>query len=144
MKRRSERLHQVHRLSELEEQEHSREMGRLERRLQDEIRRLEELQTYRNDYRCRNSARFDSAQWKEYQNFLQRLDEAVRLQARLVQERRQQCDECRVGWLARRRKRQSLERVVHRLQSEERAERERALQGVDDETAQNVSSPLVR
>lgn len=144
MKRRSERLHQVHRLSELEEQEHSRQMGRLERRLQEDILRLQELETYRDDYRSRNSGRFDSAQWKEYQNFLQRLDEAVRLQGRLVQERRQQREACRQGWLARRRKRQSLERVVHRLQSEERAERERALQGIDDETAQNVSSPLIR
>lgn len=134
-------MHKVWLLSELEENEESRAMARAQRRLDEEIERLDELETYRGSYRSQASPAAGSMQWTDYRNFLGRLDQAVAMQSNIVQEARQTRDVQRARWLERRRKKESLERVVERFRDEESAERERRLQATDDETARNLAEP---
>lgn len=139
MKKRSERMQKVYLLSETEEQEECRAMGQVQQRLERDIERLEELKAYRESYgnRRKLERQFSSVQWKDYQSFLQRLDQAVAAQTQVVMDSRQNRDAHRRCWMAKRRKAEALERVVERYRSEETAARERNLQKASDDLARN-------
>lgn len=139
MKKRSERMQKVYVLSETEEQEECRAMGKVQRHLDRDIEQLEELKAYRESYgsRPKLERQFSSLQWKDYQNFLQRLDQAIAAQTQVVMNGRQNRDAHRRRWMAKRRKAESLERVVERYRNEETTERERNLQKATDDLARN-------
>ena len=97
---RAERLQRVHRLSETEEQAECRKLGAAQRRLDEEIARLEQLKAYRQSYGDPRPREIGSVQWQDYQHFLARLDEAIAVQARTVQDGRSRRDLHRRRWLA--------------------------------------------
>ena len=138
MKRRTARMHKVFLLAETEEQQQCRAMGSSQRSLDDEINRLAELKAYRQSYgvRCREGA-YNSMQWKDYQSFLQRLDEAVAIQTQVVMDGRQKRDAHRSRWMTKRRKAESLERVVDRFRQQDMRSEERGEQKTSDELAGN-------
>jgi flagellar FliJ protein len=132
-------MRKVSRLTESEEAAECRAMGQAQQHLEKEVARLEELKAYRESYRAERQAprRIGSLQWQDYQSFLQRLDQAIALQTRAVMDGKQARDLHRRRWLAKRRKLESLERIVLKFCDEETAERERVLQKATDEQAQN-------
>ncbi len=132
---RAERLQRVFRLSETEEQAECRNLGAAQRRLDEETAKLEELKAYRRSYgdpRNRPPT-IGSLQWQDYQRFLDRLDEAIAVQARVVQDGCSRRNLHRRRWLAKRRQAESLERVVTRVRDEEAAAQERELQKLSDD-----------
>ncbi len=132
---RTERLQRVFRLSEAEELAACRNVARAQERLDEELARLEELKAYRlgyGDARTRPQA-IGSLQWQDYQRFLERLDEAIAVQSRVVQDGRSRRDLYRRRWLAKRRQADSLERVMTRIRDEETAAHERELQKISDD-----------
>lgn len=137
MIKRSERLHKVFLLAETEEHEQCRLMGKIQRRLDENVARLDELKTYRESYgsQLKEVRQFNSVQLKDFQNFLERLDHAIAIQARTILDTRQDLDVQRRRWMAKRRKLESFERVVDRFRSEESAVRERNLQNAADDRA---------
>ncbi|HLT90956.1 MAG TPA: flagellar export protein FliJ [Woeseiaceae bacterium] len=132
---RSARLRRVLRLRETEEKAQCRRMGEAQRRLDDAAARLEELREWRRRYaEGRDLPRqVPSSHLQDYQRFLERLDEAIRAQARLVEDGRRQRDSQRQRWLATRRRSESLERVVAGYADAESRERERAAQQAADD-----------
>lgn len=141
MKKRSDRMHKVCRLTEFEEMAECRAMGRAQQRLDQDIERLEELKAYRESY-CKERQQprqVSSMQWQDYQNFLSRLDRAVALQTQVVMDGKRNRDAHRRRWMAKRRKLESIERVVVKFRDEETAERERDLQKAMDDMARNDS-----
>lgn len=134
MKRRTERMHKVFLLAESDAKQQCRAMGQSQRSLDDEVRRLEELEAYRRSYgqQCRQG-QIGSSQLKDFQSFLARLDQALAIQARVVMERRQKRDAQRSRWMLKQRKVESLERAVGRLQRQDMNVDERRQQKEADE-----------
>ena len=127
MKRRSTKLEKFVALASTEERTLGEETGQSQRRLQKEKERLGELNAYRVDYaeKARSVGDMRAAQWKDYQRFLARLDDAVRTQEQRIRTCEQNVEAHRQRWLAKRRRLESLERVLDRYRSEERAADER-------------------
>jgi flagellar FliJ protein len=134
MKRRTERMHKVFLLAETDEKQQCRAMGKSQRTLDDELDRLAELRAYRQSYarQCRDG-QYDSVQWKDYQNFLQRLDQAIAIQTQVVMDGKMKRDAHRSRWMTKRRKVESLERAVDRFRHQETQREERGLQKSADE-----------
>jgi flagellar protein FliJ len=136
MKRRTERMHKVFLLAETDEKQQCRAMGTSQRNLDDELNRLAELKAYRQSYGTQSrQGRYNSMQWQDYQNFLQRLDQAVAIQTQVVMDGKLKRDAHRSRWMSKRRKAESLERAVDRFRREETASDERTQQKSSDELA---------
>ena len=135
MKRRSAKLEKFVALESTEERTLGEATGNSQRRLQQEIARLGELNAYRSDYanRARDVADVDAAHWKDYQRFLARLDAAVQSQEQLIKACEQTVETHRRRWLAKRRRLESLERVLDRYRREEHAALERRQQRLLDD-----------
>ncbi|MEX2257889.1 MAG: flagellar export protein FliJ [Woeseia sp.] len=141
MKTREVRMQKVFLLAEAEENKQCRAMGQSQQSLNDEMQRLEELKSYRLSYGAESAQRqFNSLQWKEYQNFLKRLDKAVEVQTQVVADSRLKRDAHRLRWVTKRRHAESLERVVQRFANQAMEEEERSLQKATDELAVNSNT----
>lgn len=135
MKKRSRKIDKIVALAGAEERRHGEETGRSQAQLNDQLSRLAELNAYRQGYadKTGNSADVHSAHWKDYQNFLYRLDDAVRSQQQIVQDCEQTVESHRRRWMAKRRRLESLERVLERYQKEEHSHAERLEQRALDD-----------
>ena len=133
--KKSQRIEKVRAIAKSEEQLVCRDMGESQRKLDDEIGRLEELKAYRLGYETRRAktGSIPAAQWQDYQRFLQRLDAAVTAQTQVVLDGRQMLDMHRRRWMSKRQRLESLGRVVERFSDEESAEEERRTQKLMDE-----------
>lgn len=138
MVRRSKRLERVHTLAASEERDYCRAMGEAQRRLDQHLGRLEELKAYRREYAARQApgqggAAVSSVRYADYRNFLERLDDAVRAQAEVVMTTEKSRDAHRERWMRKRRKSESLQRVVDRCRADEsRAEERLRQKALDD------------
>ena len=72
-------------------------------------------------------------QWQDYQNFLQRLDGAVSAQQQIVSDCEQNLETHRQRWLAKRRRLESLERVLEKYHEQDRAYEDRLEQKTLDD-----------
>ncbi|MEQ8206728.1 MAG: flagellar export protein FliJ [Woeseia sp.] len=137
MKDKADRIQRVQHLAETEERNFCRAMGEAQRLFGDNEKRLQELQEYRREYANRRpnggNGTISSVQWTDYQNFLQRLDEAVRAQQELVLNSKQNRDAHRKRWMLKRQKMESLQRVVDRYRTDAVREGERQEQKVQDD-----------
>ena len=135
MRRRSAKLEKFVALASTEERTLGEATGHSQRRLQEEKDRLGELNAYRVDYaeKAKNMGNVHAAQWKDYQRFLARLDDAVRTQEQRIRDCEQTVEAHRQRWLAKRRRLESLERVLDRYRREEQAADERRDQRLLDD-----------
>jgi len=135
MGKRSKVLDKFVAIAENEERRTGELMGQSQKELDEHLGRLGELNAFRHNYRGKgpSSSTIDSAHFKDYQNFLQRLDTAVRSQQQIVADSEQNLDLHRRRWLAKRQRRESLERVLERYQREEHEHAERLEQRALDD-----------
>ncbi|MGB5581689.1 MAG: flagellar export protein FliJ [Woeseia sp.] len=138
MKKRSDRLKRVQSIAETEEREYCRAMGEAQRRLNEHQTQLEELKNYRQDYaKQRNPGKggrvISSAQYADYQNFLQRLDAAVRAQADAVRTTEENRDAHRARWMVKRRKMDSMKRIVEEAELDETQKLKQLEQKIQDD-----------
>ncbi len=142
MKKRTRKINKIVALEASEEQRLGQEAGRSRRRLDEQLARLGELNAYRHNYASRSpsASGVSAAQWQDYQNFLQRLDGAVRAQQEIVNDCEQNLETHRQRWLAKRRRLESLERVLDKYQQQDRAYEDRLEQKALDDlpSSQNV------
>jgi flagellar FliJ protein len=105
-------------------------MGESQRELDSALVRLDELSAYRNEYSARQvpGSSVSAARWHDYQAFLSRLDQAVSAQRQLILDAEQNVDAHRRRWIAKRQRRESLQRVLERYRREERIDVDRRLQ----------------
>lgn len=96
--------------------------------------RLDELKSYRIHYA--SNQRPDSGagglQWQDYHKFMQRLDDAVLEQEKIVDAGRIQREAHRKRWMIKRRRLKSLSRVIDRFKTEEAEAEKRRLQKQQD------------
>ena len=135
MHRKSGRIDKIRAIAASQERSSCRQMGESQRKLDEEVQRLEELEGYRLGYEQQKSRPGSSgaAQWADYQHFLRRLEAAVAAQAQVVLDSRQKADLHRQHWLKRRQRLESLTRVVDRCRRDEAAADERREQKTMDE-----------
>ncbi|MDH3747778.1 MAG: flagellar export protein FliJ [Gammaproteobacteria bacterium] len=135
MKKRSARLKKIVALAEAEERNQRVLTGRSQSQLNQQFGRLGELNAYRQSYadKAKHNADLRSAHWKDYQNFLSKLDRAVRSQRQIVHDCEQSLETHRRQWMEKRQRLESLERVRERYQQEEHLHDERLEQRTQDD-----------
>ena len=142
MKKRTRKIDKIVALEASEEQRLGQEAGRSRQRLDEQLARLGELNAYRHNYanKSPSGSSVSSAQWQDYKNFLQRLDGAVQAQRQIVNDCEQNLETHRQRWLAKRRRLESLERVLDKYQQQDRAYEDRLEQKALDDlpSAQNA------
>lgn len=142
MKKRSARLQKILSLAEAEERNLGMQTGKAQRKLLEENGKLGELNAYRESYaaKARSANALSSAHWKDYQNFLSRLDQAVRSQQQVVDDCRKNLDLHRRRWLVKRQRVESLERVQERYREQEDSHAERLEQRALDDRPGTASA----
>ena len=135
MKNRSDRMEKIFKLAKAEERRVAEEMGRVQRSLNAEISRLQELESYRQNYtdQFKSDGKLSAARWQDYQNFLERIDRAVDSQKQQIMTGRESRDVHRRRWMLEKQKLDSLERVVERFRKAEGLETDRRTQKDMDE-----------
>ena len=135
MKKRSNKIEKLLALEAAEEKRAGVATGKSLRLLEEQLAKLGELNAYRHGYadRTRGMNDVSSVHWKDYQSFLQRLDQAVVSQQQVVHDSEQNVERHRRHWLARRQRLDSLQRVLERYQAEETRFAERQQQRVLDD-----------
>lgn len=130
MKSRVDRIQRIVSLATADEQRVSGAMGDSQRELESAQSRLDELGAYRNEYAARQvpGSTVSAVRWHDYQAFLSRLDQAVSAQRRLILDAEQNVDAHRRRWIAKRQRRESLQRVLDRYRRDERIHVDRRLQ----------------
>lgn len=137
-------MQKVFDIAKTDERKVCEEMGKVQRSLDAEISRLEELESYRRNYaeQFRGKKTLSPARWQDYQKFLQRIDAAVDAQREQVLAGRKNRDAHRRQWLAKKQKLDSLERVVDRhRKTEDQEEERRSQRALDDMTSTGCFTP---
>ena len=142
MRKRTRKIDKIVSLAASEERRLGEEAGRSRRHLDEQLARLGELNAYRHTYakKSPSGSSVSAAQWQDYQSFLHRLDGAVQAQQQIVSDCEQTLETHRQRWLAKRRRLESLERVLEKYQQQDRAFEDRLEQKALDElpAAQNA------
>lgn len=114
MKNRSDKIRKVVSLASAEEGRAGAATGRSRSQLEQHLQRLGELNAYRQDYarKSRTIGTLSSAQWKDYQSFMAKLDRAVKSQQQIVRDSELNLDAHRRRWTAKRQRLESLQRVL--------------------------------
>ncbi len=135
MGKRSKKIHKFVALAEVEERRSGEMTGQSQAQLHSQVHKLGELNAYRHNYaeKSIDVANVHAAHWKDYQNFLHRLDDAVRSQQEIVKDCEQTVEAHRRRWMAKRQRLESLERVLERFQQEEHLQAARLEQRVLDD-----------
>ena len=135
MRKRSQKLSKIVSLATSEERRYGAETGRSRRNLEEQIAKLGELNAYRQNYAelTQSMKGTDAAHWKDYQSFMQRLDEAVKAQQQIVRDSEQNLDRHRRRWLVKRQRLESLQRVLDSYRNEEAVKAERYAQRLLDD-----------
>lgn len=135
MKKRSNKISKIVSLASAEERRHGAATGKSRRSLEEQMARLGELNAYRHGYSelSQTLGNVSSAHWKDYQNFMRRLDQAVKSQQQIVRDSEQNLELHRRRWLAKRQRLESLQRVLDSYRDEETLHAERLQQRALDD-----------
>ena len=135
MRKRSSKIGKIVSIASAEERRSGVATGRSRQQLEEQKARLGELHAYRHDYAAlaKSMTNVTSAQWQDYQTFMHRLDQAVRSQQEIVKDSEQQLELHRRRWLEKRKRLESLQRVLESYRdSEELQEDRRQQRELDD------------
>ncbi len=135
MARRPDKIDKLVSLANAEERQSGETTGRVQTQLNEQLRRLAELNAYRQSYaeKADDQQRIHSVHWKDYQNFLYRLDQAVKSQQEIVQDCERSLETHRQRWLKKRQRLESLQKVQNRYLKEAEIQDDRREQRVLDD-----------
>lgn len=141
---RSKRMESVQRLVDDDASRAAKAFADAKRMLEEQRRRLDQLTTFRQEYRQQlqtsgDDQGIDAYRLRDYRIFLARIDEAIVQQQQIVQRSEQDVAQRRTQWLQVRGRAQALNKVVDRYRSEERQAEDKRSQRQDDELARTLS-----
>jgi flagellar FliJ protein len=121
MKSRTRKIGKVATLAASEERRCGEIAGRSRQHLDEQLDRLGELNAFRHNYAKKSSSTstVNSTHWQDYQDFLCRLDTAIKAQQQIVRDCEQRLETHRRLWIAKRQRLESLERVLERYRAED-------------------------
>lgn len=135
--KRSERLKPVVRFAGHKEDEAARRLGAAREQLLLQEGRLQDLEGYRAEYGQRFNAAaqggMSAIQLRSFQAFMDKLDQAIRQQAAVIDRVRQDYEAKKRQWLAARNKTKAMETVVDRHRSTEQYAEDRRIQREQDD-----------
>jgi flagellar protein FliJ len=137
----SKRFEPIQEIASTSAKDLSRAMGEAGRKVADLERKLQQLQTYRDEY-TKNSSQsgsaMDAVKLQNYRTFLDRLGDALRQQQRLLELARAEYEKRRADWSEKRVEAESLGRVVERFRKEEQRAVDQREQREGDDAAMRV------
>ncbi len=144
MKRRTQKIDRVVSLAAGEERRLGEETGRSQRGVNEQLERLGELNAFRHNYANKDPgvSGVSAAHWKDYQSFLQRLDNAVVSQKQIIRDCEQNLEMHRKRWLVKRQRLESLERVLEKCRDRDAVYEARLEQRQQDDLPCNSDSIL--
>jgi flagellar protein FliJ len=138
------RMQPVQNVVDRAEQQRVEQLAQSERRVTECEAKLSELTKYESDYRANYQKRaldgMNSLELRDYQMFLVRLSEAIKQQARIVQNAKSERDACRKRWQDAAVRAKAVEHVIDKWQAEERQGMDRREQRDSDERAQRTAA----
>lgn len=136
---RSRRLKRLVDIAAADERRAGLAVGKMIAEHEQQCAQLGELNAYRSAYadKSRGVDASQSAHWKDYQDFLGRLDTAVHAQQQIVRDSELGVAAVRQRWMAKRQRLDSLKKVFERAEGEENLERDRAEQRQADDLARS-------
>lgn len=142
MKERRRKIGKVASVAAADEQRYGQIAGQSQRHLDEQLERLGELNAYRQNYVGGKAVQtgVSSVHWKDYQSFRGRLDAAVTAQQQIVQDCERTALAHRQQWLAKRRRLESLERMLENFDAEESLADDRREQKVLDDLPKNQAA----
>lgn len=139
---RSNRLEPIAGLAKDRENHAAAALGRTRRSIDEQERRLSELQQFQREYHERFQAIGRSGvniqRINEYRRFNDRLTDVIRQQQRQLDETRRQLEQLNRNWSEASTRRQALDKTVDRFRSEESLHAGRREQRESDEHAQRM------
>ena len=136
----SKRLSPVQRIAQSRERKAARHMGESHKNLLAEEARLLQLKQYHEEYLARFEAAarqgLSSAQLQEYRAFLDKLDQAIGQQERVVEARKLDHSSRQDNWRETHVRSQALDKVVRRYRQQERQTADHQEQKESDDRSQ--------
>lgn len=135
VKKSTKKIGKIVSIAASEERRHSEQTGQSQRILNEQVEQLGELNSFRKIYERKGpgSSGVRSSHLQDYQNFLLRLDRAVRSQQQIVSDCEQSLEVHRSRWMLKRQKLESLERVLDTYRKKDAADEARLEQKRLDE-----------
>jgi flagellar protein FliJ len=137
----SKRFEPIQEIASTSAKDLSRAMGEAGRQVADLERKLQQLQTYRDEYTKNSShsgSSMDAVKLQNYRSFLDRLGDAMRQQQKLLEHARAEYEKKRADWSEKRVEAESLGRVVERFRKEEQRAVDQREQREGDEAAMRL------
>ncbi len=139
--KRSQRFVPVHKLAKQSENMAAQTLGKVQRELEAQHARLNELMMYHEDYVQRfteaASKGMNITQALSYQKFISQLETAIGEQKKQIERMREACDARKADWNSERKKTQVLEKVMLRYRKQEQQQEQRQEQRRNDEFVAN-------
>ncbi|MFQ5488725.1 MAG: flagellar export protein FliJ [Gammaproteobacteria bacterium] len=140
-RKKSQRIQTVVRLARHEEEEAALALSQARQVLEEQLQRLQELESYRHEYAQRinrlGGAGVHIAQLNEYRSFIARLDEAIQQQRQRTVQCQAELEQRSDGWQAARLRHRSVDKYRQRCVSEEQRLALKKEQKESDERAQH-------
>jgi flagellar FliJ protein len=137
----SKRFEPIREIASSSAKDLSRAMGEAGRKVAELEGKVQQLQSYRDDYVGNSQAAgaIDAVKLQNYRMFLDRLGEALRQQSKLLDTAREEYEKRRALWSEKRIEAESLGRVVDKFRKEERHAADQREQREGDDAALRAS-----
>ncbi len=139
-KKKSQRIQTVVKLARHDEDEAVLALSQARRQVEEQQRRLAELEAYRRDYAQRldglGSAGVNIAQLNEYRAFIIRLDAAIGQQGQRLKQCQAELEQASAAWQAARLRHRAVDKYRQRCRDEELRQAAKKEQKESDERAQ--------
>jgi flagellar FliJ protein len=136
----SERFKPVQRIADTRERKAAAALGDSLKARHEAEQRLADLRNYHGEYlerlRLANLQGMNLAQVREYQVFLDKLEQAIAEQERIVQCAAASCDSAQAEWRDKYTRTRVMNKVVERMQTEERLQADKREQAQQDDRPQ--------
>lgn len=136
----SDRFKPIQKLNSQRERNAATQLGRSLKKRDDARKQLDDLKAYRAEYleqyAADVSAGLPGTRLREYQVFIDKLEDVIARQQQIVSDSEQRCDSSKQHWRGRYSKQKAMDNAVERMRLNERKNRERQEQSESDERSQ--------
>lgn len=136
---RTQRLQPVVRHADKKQQQALQAVAKSQAVFEAELGRLQQLNTYRQEYQKNSSSLCSAYELQELQRFLSQLDDTIVKQQELVSIREMELEQIRQAWKLTRVDSKMMNKVVQNIEKQESIEEERKEQKVLDEFCQRIT-----
>lgn len=139
----SDRFKPVLKVAENREANAARKFGQSQKLHREEEEKLQNLRQYHTEYMARfqqtASIGMNASQLREYQAFLNKLEQAINQQEEIVKQSKLNCTEQKQQWTEKHIRTRSMDKAMNRMVDDEQKQKNAQEQKISDELAQRLS-----